>query len=657
MSVKQLITMLLMLAHSLAFGQVELGECPQQIDEKADAQVQKALKELNKKASTTTLRMANIYANNALKFDEENAHALYLLGEIALRERNLLKAEASWTKCLEVCPDYKADLFFFLGIIYLENGKKQQAEELLSKFLANPERERGYDKDAKAALKEIRLKDELMNNPVPFDPKPVRQISTSADEYLAIISPDEELCFFTRRQRKKDKYAGPAGTTRMVEEFTLATKAGSVFTKGEALESPFNENFNEGGASITADNKELFFTVCQVDGDGYQNCDIYTCKKEYGYWGDIKPMNDEVNKPKSWESQPTVSANGDALYFASNREGGQGGLDIWKITRLPNGDWTSPINLGPVINTSKNEKSPFIHSDSQTLYFASDGHPTLGGYDIYLSKQNDETNEWNTPRNIGYPINTAADEIGLFVSLDGSKAYFNSNKLRGAGGWDLYEFALYESARPERVALLKGVLLDENQEVVRDARLEAKNLKTKEITQIKVDELTGEFATVVKLKERENIILKVNKEGSAFNSKFIDANDDEMNGVVNAKLEVKPLEVGKAYRLNDINFATNSYELNENARQIIDEFLLFLEDNPQVKIDIQGHTDDVGNDEDNLILSKNRARVVYAYLVERGIAASRMTHHGYGENQPIATNKTEEGRAKNRRTVFVITAQ
>ncbi len=646
-----------MLAHFFTYAQVELGYCSQEVDDKAEAQVQKALKEINKKTTQTTLRMANIYANNALKFDDDNAHAFYLLGEIALRERNLLKAEASWTQCLEVCPDYKADLFFFLGIIYLENGKKQQAEELLNKFLESPDRERGYDKDAKSALKEIRLKDELMNNPVPFDPKPIRQISTPADEYLAIISPDEELCFFTRRQRKRDKYAGPAGTTRLVEEFTLATKAGgTTYSKGEALEAPFNESFNEGGASITADNKELFFTVCEVDGDGYQNCDIYICKKEYGFWGDIKPINDDVNKPKSWESQPTVSANGDVLYFTSNREGGLGGLDIWRIERLPNGDWTAPENLGPVINTTKNEKSPFIHSDSQTLYFASDGHPSLGGYDIYLSKQDEETKDWNTPLNIGYPINTAADEIGLFVSLDGSKAYFNSNKLRGVGGWDLYEFALYEKVRPERVALLKGVLLDENQEVVRDAKLEVKNLKTKEITQVKVDDMTGEFATVVKLKEKENIILKVNKEGTAFNSKFIDANDKTMNGVVKAELEVKPIQVGKEYRLNDINFATNSYELNENARQIIDEFLLFLEDNPSVKIDIQGHTDDVGNDEDNLVLSKNRARVVYEYLVDRGIIANRMTHHGYGEVRPVASNKSEKGKAKNRRTVFVITA-
>ena len=632
-------------------AQVELGECEQEKSEKADAQIQKALKALNGK----DLRMANLYVNNAFKFQDNNAHALYLAGEIGLREGNLLKAEASWAKCIEVCPDYKPDLFFFLGIIYMENGKKQQAEELLTKFLNTPGRERGYDKDAKAALKELRLKEDLMNNPVPFNPRPVKNVSTAADEYLAIISPDEELCFFTRRHRKRDKYSGPAGTTRLVEEFTLANKTGERYTEGEALESPFNENFNEGGATITANNNELFFTVCVVDADGYQNCDIYSCKKEYGFWGDIKPLGNGVNTPKSWESQPSVSANGDVLYFTSNREGGIGGLDIWVIYRQPDGSWTTPKNLGPTLNTPKNEKSPFIHSDSQTLYFASDGHPTLGGYDIYFSKKDDETNDWLEPVNIGYPINTDADEIGLFVSLNGKRGYFNSNKLKGVGGWDLYEFDLYEQARPEKVALIKGVLLDENKEVVQDAKIEVKNLKTKEVTQVEVDRQTGEFATVVQLKEKENIILKVNKKGTAFNSKFVDAEDESSNGVVQAELEVREIEVGEEYRLNDIHFATDSYELNENARQIIDEFLLFLEDNPSVKIDIQGHTDNVGEVADNLVLSQNRARVVYEYLVERGISPARMSHHGYGESKPVADNTSEKGRAENRRTVFVIT--
>jgi outer membrane protein OmpA-like peptidoglycan-associated protein len=241
--------------------------------------------------------------------------------------------------------------------------------------------------------------------------------------------------------------------------------------------------------------------------------------------------------------------------------------------------------------------------------------------------------------------------------LSGKKAYFNSNKLKGVGGWDLYEFDLYEAARPEKVALIKGTLVDENNKVVTDAKLEVKNLKTKEITQVEVDKSTGEFATVVQLKEKENVILKVNKEGTAFTSKFVDASDDNSAGVVKTEMKVEEIKVGKEYRINDIHFATNSFELTENSKQIIDEFALFLEQNPRMTIDIQGHTDDVGEDAANLELSINRAKVVFDYLINRGISSKRLTFHGYGEAKPIVANTTDAGRAKNRRTVFIITAK
>ena len=652
---KSWLTFLFALLVHMGWSQIELGECDQPYNDKVEKQVSKALTSLNKK----DYNMARIYVNNALEMDLRNAHALYLMGELAIkRDKNIRKAEAYWTQLMDVCPNYMAEVQFFLGVIYLENGKKHQAEEILELFLKNPERDRAFDKEAKSILEEIRLQEDLFANPVPFDPRPVMNICTRDDEYLAIISPDQELCFFTRRSKKMDKYSGPAGTKRIVEEFCMAhvTESGK-FEKGIPLESPFNENFNEGGPSVTANNNELYFTVCQVDKNGYENCDIYYCVKDYGLWGDIKNLGEHINTPNFWESQPSVSADGRYLYFVSNREGGVGGLDLYVCERELNGKWGAPQNLGKTINTPKNEKSPFIHSDSETLYFASDGHPTLGGYDIYYSKADIKKMEFEKPNNIGYPINTKADEIALFVSLNGKKAYFSSNKLKGPGGWDFYSFDLHEAARPEKVALVKGTLLDDDQEVVQDAELQIKNLKTKEIQRIDVDAYTGKYAAVVKIREQEDLILKVEKKGTAFTSKLVDIEDEESTGVVEAEFEVSPITVGKEYRLNDINFATDSYELTEKATYVIDEFILFLQDNPQVKADIQGHTDNAGSPEDNLVLSKNRAKVVYDYLVAHGINAARLKWHGYGETRPVASNNTKKGMAKNRRTVFVITSK
>jgi len=631
-------------------GQIELGYCEgYEPDKKAKKQVDKAVKALDKK----DIKMARVYLNSALRIDAENPDALFLMGDLSIRERNTRKCEAYWKQLLEVCPDYLAEVQFYLGIVTLENGNAKDAENYLEAFLQNGERDRAFDKEAKLTLKEIRLQRDLFANPVPFDPTPVLGVSTSEDEYLAVISPDGAYCFFTRRYKKVNKYAGPGQGGRMVEEFFRAEALPTDFTSGAALESPFNQNYNEGGPSITANNKELYFTVCIETAKG-QNCDIYYTRiDDLGFWSSLRSVGDHINSPDSWESQPSVSANGDWLIFTSNREGGRGGLDLYSCKRNPDGTWTAPENMGPTINTRKNEKSPFIHSDSRTLYFASEGHVGLGGFDIYYAHQ-DNQEQWSEPKNIGYPINTDSDEVGLFVSLDGETGYFNSNKLDGPGGWDLYSFTIPEPVRPEKVALIRGELVDEDHQVVEGAELEIKNLATKEVQNVKVDQTTGEYTTVVRMEPQQDLIVKVKSEGAAFSSRFIDS---EKPGVIEANLAVSTLAVGKEYKLNDINFATNSYELMDKTMMVIDEFSIFLEESPRVKIAIEGHTDNVGNATDNKTLSQNRARVVYQYLIDLGIPASRMTYKGFGATRPVSGNETEEGRLQNRRTVFRITAK
>lgn len=638
----------------LAFGgyaQPELGSCDQEKVKLAEDQIPKALKAYRAKNAQEIRR----YLGKALKFQEDNADALFLMGDIAFREGKVTEAEGYWMKLLDVCPDYKADVQFFVGMIYHGKGRFDKALPLLQAYLVHPERDPELVKEAKAVLKEVELKAQLSANPIDFNPHPVSGISTEWDEYLGCISPDGELAFFTRKIKRSNKYGGPANSARLVEEFTLATKQANGFERGEPLKSPFNEEYNEGGPTITANNREMFFTICTPDASGYKNCDIYTSKMEYGTWGRITPLSAPINFPNSWESQPSVGANGEVLYFASDREGGKGGLDIYLCRRQPDGTWSTPENLGSVVNTAGNEKTPFIHSDSQTLYFTSDRHPGMGGYDIFLVKNSGSA--WETPINLGFPINTEADELGLFVSLDGRKAYFSSNSLKNSkGGWDLFEFDLPEPLRPEKVALIKGELQQENG-LGSGTELEIKNLKTKEIKRIAVDEQTGSYAAVVTLKPKEDFLLTVKQEGSAFSSKYVDADDGSLEGeVVTSNLEVKEIKVGEEYRINDINFPSNSSELDDVSLAVIEAFKEFLDAHPGVKVDIQGHTDDVGNDADNLKLSQDRARVVYETLIKMGVKAQRMQHHGYGENRPIASNQSEEGRAQNRRTIFVITS-
>ncbi|MCT4622248.1 MAG: hypothetical protein N4A46_01400, partial [Schleiferiaceae bacterium] len=315
---KKWITLLVsVLCVQLTYSQfdVELGECDQGYNDKTEAQVNKALSSFEKK----DYRMAKIYVNNILEMDPKNAHGLYLMGEVAMRGKpaNVNKAIAYWSQLIDVCPNYRAEVQFFLGVLLLENGNKKKSEEMMKLFLANPERDRGFDKEAESILEEIHLQETLFANPVPFDPKPIMSICTRDDEYLAVISPDAELCFFTRRSKKVDKYSGPAAKTRIVEEFVMAKRnEDGSFEKGDALGYPFNENYNEGGPTITANNRELYFTVCQRDKTGAQNCDIYYCIREGLYWGEIENLGDHINT-EAWESQPSVSADGKTLYFVS----------------------------------------------------------------------------------------------------------------------------------------------------------------------------------------------------------------------------------------------------------------------------------------------------------------------------------------------------
>jgi outer membrane protein OmpA-like peptidoglycan-associated protein len=275
----------------------------------------------------------------------------------------------------------------------------------------------------------------------------------------------------------------------------------------------------------------------------------------------------------------------------------------------------------------------------------------LGGFDIFYSKLG-ENNKWAKPKNIGYPINTTADELGLFVSTDGKTAYFCSNKYKGPGGWDLYSFSLYDKAKPEKVLLIKGTVKKEGTDEYLIADVELKNVKTKKITYIPIDTNTGKYIAIVPFKD--DYILTVKKPGFVKDTKYIAQQDSLFEEPTEIDFDIKELKVGETYKINDIYFLTNSYDLTESSMTVLNEFIDFLNDNGRINISIHGHTDNVGNDADNLILSENRSKSVYDYMVLKGVDPKRLSYKGFGETKPVASNDTPQGRARNRRTEFVI---
>lgn len=602
--------------------------------------------------------MATVAMKKILRDEPQCVDALYVLGLINFKktESNFKEAERYFRQVVELCPDYDVYAHYFLAEIYFGQEKFEESIPFLNNFLADVDKIK-KDEDYNRAVelqKYAIFYTELTKNPVPFAPRVVDGVSTTENEYLPILSPDNQMALFTREIIIPPDKNSLVQTPKLKEKFMFSLlNSDGTFSLGEEMPAPFNINDNEGGATLTADNNTLFYTVCRYDNVlRYQNCDIYTSENVNGSWTPIHSVSNKVNLAGSWESQPSVSANGRTLYFVSDRSGGYGGYDIYRVLKGENGAWGTPVNLGPLINSSGNEKSPFIHPAGKSLYFSSDGLPGVGGYDVFYTRLNDN-GLWVKPRNIGYPINSPEDEVGFFVSTDGSHGFFASNKFAGKGGWDLYMFDLYDAAKPEKVLFIKGNVKSEITTAPVKARVELHNLETKITSEIPLDSNTGNYVAVTPFSS--DYIMTVRKEGHVYESKYIARVDTTFRTPAQVDIEMRPIELNKSYRINDIYFPFNSFDLSAESKAVLDQLIVFLVENPSIHIEIQGHTDNIGDDASNLKLSENRSRSVYTYLIEKGVDETRLTYKGHGETMPVASNESEEGRAKNRRTVFVIT--
>jgi outer membrane protein OmpA-like peptidoglycan-associated protein len=315
--------------------------------------------------------------------------------------------------------------------------------------------------------------------------------------------------------------------------------------------------------------------------------------------------------------------------------------------------WGPPKNLGAVLNTDKNELTPFLHSDSQTLYFSSKGHDNIGGYDVFYTRRKTD-GSWEKPVNIGNPINTEADEVSFFVSLDGKTGYFSSNNLAskegkniGPGGLDVYSFDLYEEARPAEVVVVRGVLKDNDGQRI-GGSIEVFNESTQQKTTIEADQRDGEFVAI--LRSSEEHIISVESPNLAFSAKAI--SKEILNDTLS--LTTGKVSEGAAFTLSELYFETSSTALSPKAKTYLKAFARWLNKNQTARIAIQGHTDNVGDSEANLTLSSDRANGVKQLLMDFGVDSQRIEAKGYGSSQPIAPNSTAEGRSKNRRTEFLI---
>ena len=681
LNVKSVITLLslfVLVSHTV-LGQEPGEECGLSQNKKANKAYQNAI---NKKKYGYKERAQ--FFREALELDEDFYLAMWQKSFAQIkraRSKHLpyQNTEATLKMVVENCPNIHSALYFFLGEINMNKGEFEEAANYYDQFIKfdnddDKKYERRYDEQLETASTNLKVAQFLAYqyaNPVPFNPKKVVPLSQDeSDEYLPAISPDNEVMLYTRKVEVKRNERDGIGATSdrivEIERFSMSNFINGEFEKGQAFGPPFNMNHraNYGGAAISISNKEIYYTECSPI-QGKMNCDIFYSQYEFSsidsesspvwHWTKPESLGPNINTDQGWEAQPTISKDGQWLMYAVFKEGTRG-IDLYQSKRQSNGTWGVGQSMGEPINTAGHEKSPFFHSDDKTLYFASkDGHMGMGGYDVFVSRFKD--GEWTIPQNLGYPLNTPDDEHGYVVSLDGRTAYFGSSSPFNSGkgkSIDLYSVSLPKKIRPDKVMLVKGTVKTVNGEVPEDATVELRNTKTQKVESVSVDTRNGAYAAIVNVEDSADYMLTAKGSDVAFNNKLIKAPKEDEPVKAKVDVEVKKAKMGQHITVENIHFKTNSADINQESKASLDALIAYMNEHTNFKVSIEGHTDNVGDATANLALSTDRAYSVMAYIQENGISSKRLKFKGWGSAKPVASNKTSDGRSKNRRIEIVV---
>ncbi len=591
---------------------------------------------------------AIIQLNKVLKNDPSYFMAYFGLADIyhETAESNLEKEALE--KGLKVSADRFPPGYRFLAeLLY---GKAEYGEALKNmehySSLKKP-----MNVEENRLLESCRFAVKAVESPVAFHPENAGlSINSTEDEYWPSLNGEGNALVFTRLIKADidgRKLAFPQ------EDFFVSRKDSAGWQKSTPLGPPINTVENEGAQCISADGRLLFFTGCGRS-DGLGSCDIYMSVRQKGAWSVPVNLGAPVNG-SSWDSQPSVSADGRWLFFTSNRVDGKGKMDIWKARKLGVSPEGFPVygnvtNLTDV-NTPGNELSPFIHADGKTLYFASDFWPGMGGKDLFFIKSDSTIR--SSPRNLGYPVNTTGDEEGLVVEVSGERSWYTSN-LNSFGGRDIFSFLMPEGIKPDPVSWVKGKVVNRKTGQLIPADIVLNDLVSGGLIQhLYPFETDGDFLFC--LPSGRNYGLNISSEGYLFHSEnfnLLEAYNRQQPMTLAIGLD--PIETGKTTILQNIFFNTDSFNIKPESKVQLHEMVDFMGKNPNLVIEIGGHTDTQGSEVYNLTLSEKRAEAVVQYLNGNGISATRLKSKGYGFSVPLTGNSTEEGRAQNRRTEFKI---
>ena len=590
-------------------------------------------------------RAALSLLDQALDKDKNFSEAYFRQALIYKTLRDYQKSTELFLKGLYLTADPKKQkaYFFELGENYLLQGEYEKSQQFLDRFLDSEilnkqkiDQAALWKRNAQYALRNMKISSQ-------FKPHELSDtVNAFAMQYFPVLTADEQELIFTRRVG-----GGPDDD----EDLVVCKKdPQGRWTRPTPISTSINSRLNEGTCTISADGRQLIFTSC-IGRKGYGSCDLFESRKIGNEW--TKPVNlgPEINSA-AWESQPSLSADGRMLFFVSDRRGGIGNKDIYLSYRLEDNKWTKAENLGDKINTNYEEISPFIHVNGRTLFFASNGKPGFGGYDIYKSER--ENGQWTAPVNFGFPVNNHEDQFSLFITADGQRGFYSHEDNHRINSSKIFELTVPEELQLQyKSNYVKGIVRDRKSGKPLKAKVELFNINKNELTSyVQSDSLTGEYLMV--LTQGADYGLFVNQQGYLFQS--VNFNYEVENSFIPLTLDIflDPVEMGASAVLNNLFFDVNKYELKDKSITELDRIQRFLNENPKIRVEISGHTDNVGAPSYNLLLSQKRSQSVANHLVSHGIIATRLLQKGYGADRPLKPNDTEENRQVNRRIEFRI---
>ncbi len=632
-------------------------------------------------------------------------------------------------------------------IVYNYLARAYHFDYQFEKAITTYEKFKGYVGTTDAAMtRDVDRQVEMCKNGIELKAKAQKivitnlgpEVNSKYPDYSAVLNADESTIIFTSRRDNTTGGKMDVKDNMYFEDIYTSSKdeKGKWFSATN-IGPPINSESNDATIGLSVDGLTLL--IYRDDkGDG----NVYSSTLNGAAWSAPTKMNEYIDS-KAWEPSAVVSADGQVFYFTSDREGGYGGRDIYRSNKLPNGEWAKPRNLGPKINTSYDDDAPFIHPDGVTLYFSSQGHKSMGGFDIFYSTLSD-SGTWAEPVNIGYPINTTDDDIFYVTSADGKRAYYSSVKKGGYGDKDIYQIEL-DTIVVDPVVLLKGVITFNGKNIApaTGVKISVTDMETGIVMQdFKVNVKTGKYlmtlsagaegksyliayqadgykpiTETIKLEKgysyqeiekpvdltnvnfelikpgmmslyglvtntdggpvaTAKVIVKDNKSGTLlgtyncneqgqyslaiekeqnynlsyeadgylFHSENVMVPKGNSAGEVKKDVVLERVKAGAKIVLNNLFFDNAKASLRKESTVELEKLYTFLNNNHDIRAEISGHTDDKGNDANNVKLSQARAQTVVSYLVKKGIDKKRLVAKGYGKAQPLAANRLPNGK-------------